>query len=71
MSGHFRNVFVNSPDIFVLLVAFLLCMLRLDNFFMILSYNGCFSLRTLLKDKKKKLQNFGSIDLYRGSVMGI
>ena len=53
MSGHFRNVFMSSSDISVLLVVFLLYMLRLVNFFMILSYDGCFGLRTLLKDKEK------------------
>ena len=42
----------------------------LDNFFVILTYNVCFGLLTLLKDK-----NFGSLDLYvcglEQSVQGV
>ena len=63
MSGHFRNVFVSSSGISVLLVVFLLHMLTLDNFFVILSYNGRFGLRTLSKGEKKKIHNCGSFDL--------
>ena len=53
MSGRFRNVFVSSSKISVLLIECLLFTLRLDDFFVILSYNGCFGLRALLGDIKK------------------
>ena len=46
-------IFVSASDISVLLAVFLLYMLILDNFFVILSYSGCFGRRTLLKNIKE------------------